>query len=150
MGVSTYGSSAATEPISSAFQPEPQELLHLRATVHPDGADARFTIHTTKGQICLTAPLDQIAAAHAEIGSASALMRYRTTMKKDCGEAAFDALLSTALRPVDTAVVIDRATGDRCFVFIFEDHLPIVVRLKPEMANDTLRRHIAEIKRTAN
>lgn len=150
MGVSIDGSAAATEHIGAALRGESLELLHIRAHVHPDGADARVTLHTKEGRIQIDAALEQVAKAHAELSSASALMHYRTAMNKDGGESAFDALLSTAMRPVDATIVVDSETGDRCFVFIFEDRLPVVIRLKPEMANEMRQLHINEVRRTAN
>lgn len=150
MGVSIDGAGAATEPIGRAFQSEPQELLHIKALVHPDGADARLTLQTTEGRIELTAPLERVAVVHVEMRSASALMHYRSSMKKDGGEAAFDALLSTAMRPVDATIIIDPVTGDRSFVFIFDDRLPVVIRLTSEMADEMRHLHYAEIRRTAN
>lgn len=142
------GKAVDTEPVSQAA--ESMELLGLRAIVHPDGADASITLHTSDGVICLSAQLEQVAAVQTEIRSAALLMQYRQTMVIDEGEDALKELLRAAPRPASSTVVVDATTGDRMFIMQFADRLPIVIRMAPEQVNELLGELSIESKRTAN
>lgn len=133
-GLGDSGSTDRTRKKSAVTQ----ELFGVRAIVHPDGLDAKISLHTTDGRIELSVPIGQIAAAHAEIRSAAILMLHRQSMKKDQGTAMFDELLLTALKPTRCTPIIDRKTGDRVFVLQFPDRLPIVIQMSPELVAESL------------
>lgn len=149
MGVSIDGFPAISAEFSDESTVESQYLLGLQAKVHPDGSDAEVVLHTTVGSINLNVPFESMAAAQIEIRSASLLMLYRQSMKKDDGSGAIDDLICAALQPVDTSVVI-QSNGDRIFILHFADRLPIVIRLTPEQVAESLENLSSETKRVAN
>lgn len=139
---------------SNRLNAEPEKTLHnfrnLTAIVHPEGDDARVTIHTTAGPINLSVGLEYIGRANTEIRRAAILMAYRSTMKKDEGETALSELLHTALRPDEVSVVVDKQTGDRFWILQFDGHSPVVIRLTPEQGDKAHADLQSVLKSTAN
>lgn len=129
---------------------EPQQLVGLQTKVCPDGSEATVTIHTPTGSVDLNIAFESMAAVQAEIRSASLLMLYRQSMKRDAGANVVSGLLATALQPAFTDVVIDAKTGDRFFLMHFADRMPIVIRKTPEQVIETLADVAIEAKRVSN
>ncbi|RUU29724.1 hypothetical protein [Mesorhizobium sp. M6A.T.Ce.TU.016.01.1.1] len=114
------------------------ELLAVRAAVHPDGNEAKLTLHTSHGSVTVTVQHEQLAAIHAEIQAAAALMLYRQAMQADEGMTAFEDAFRAALMPADCSVSIDRQTSDRLFMLQFIDRLPLAIRMTPEQVAEAL------------
>lgn len=129
---------------------EHAELLAVQAAVHPDGADARITLHTSEGMIQLTIPFDRISAAHAEIRHASILMLYRQTLPVERSHNPLNDLLLTAMEPSRVSVVVDQSTGDRLFIQQFVDRMPIVTRMSVEAVNRTFEEVVRASRNAAN
>lgn len=151
MGARVAEAEAATRSNVEPKSPEPiHDFRNLTAVVHPEGEDAKVTIHTTAGPIKLSVALEYIARANTEIRRAAILMTYRASMKKDEGEASLSEILRTALSPDEVSVVVDKQTGDRFWILQFDGHSPIVIRMTPELG-DKANRDLAQIlKSTAN
>ncbi|RWQ12377.1 hypothetical protein [Mesorhizobium sp.] len=124
--------------------------MAVRAIVHPDGNDARLTLHTNSGSIDLVVSHEFISAIHAEIHNAATRMLYRQAMRADEGVAAFDDVLRAALRPADCHVIIERDTADRVFVLQFRDRMPLAIRMAPEQVADSLDQLTSLSRLTAN
>lgn len=114
------------------------ELLAVRAAVHPDGNEAKLTLHTSRGSVTVTVLHEQLSAINAEIHAAAALMLYRQAMQADEGMTAFEDAFRAALMPADCSVSIDRQTSDRLFMLQFRDRLPLAIRMTPEQVADAL------------
>lgn len=127
------------------------ELLAVRAAINPDGNEARLTLHTAQGgSVTLIVLHEQLAAIHAEIEAAAALMVYRQAAQANEGMAAFGASFRAALRPADCSVSVDLQTSDRLFMLQFRDRLPLAIRMAPEQVADSLDQLTSLARRTAN
>jgi len=126
------------------------ELLAIRAAVHPDGNEAKLTLHTSHGSVTLTVQHEQLAAIHAEIQAAAALMLYRQALQADEGMTAFEHAFRAALLPADCSVSIDSQTSDRLFMLQFPDRLPLAIRMTPEQVGDSLDQLSAVSRLAAN
>lgn len=126
------------------------DLLAVRAKVHPDGAEAQLTVHTSLGSLAVNVGHDVASAVLAEVQTATMLMLYRQTMRPDDGITAFDDVLATALRPDECHVMVDSRTGERLFVLQFRDRLPLAIRMTPEQVGDSLAQLGQVSRRTAN
>lgn len=120
----------AGDPVLLDIGDGPHErLLGLKADVHPDGGATSFTCVFTNGPAFrVHVPFEEIAAILNTIRQASNLMTMRSSWAPDGGNARLLELLRTAMRPADSHVMVDPATGDRLFVYQFQDHSPIAIR----------------------
>ncbi|RUW64556.1 hypothetical protein, partial [Mesorhizobium sp. M2A.F.Ca.ET.067.02.1.1] len=88
MGEDHRGNAVAvsqTKLLAEAGIKEDERLLALAAAVHPDGSEAVLTLHTSTGSFPLLIDHENLAAIHAEIQAAAALMLYRQTLRPDDG-----------------------------------------------------------------
>lgn len=153
MGGDHRGSAVAVSQaalLAEAGVKEEQRLLALAASVHPDGREAVLTLHTSTGSFPLVIDHENLAAIHAEIQAAAALMLYRQTLRPDDGADGFADSFRAALRPDDCSVAIDSKTADRLFLLQFRDRLPLTIRMTPDAVADSLDQLTTLSRLTAN
>lgn len=138
-------------PVPGASLSVSENLLTIRSAVDFDGAAADFRLHfTNQHPFVAHVPFVDMPAIFSEIRHAVTLMVNRRQALPDRGAAALLELCATALRPAIIQILVDPLTADRLFLFQFEDHAPISLRISPLELEGMLQDLAAAIARSKN
>lgn len=109
-----------------------EKLLTASGTVSPDGAETIFRVqYTNQEAFNVHVEFNEIGWIEHEVQAARKLMQARLRLKLDRGAQELVAISETALRPIETEVILDPMSGDQVIVHQFENQSPLGIRLSP-------------------
>lgn len=134
---------AVVTPNDFLFSADIPGVLEINTSIAADGSGAAFRLLLSTGGVSFGVDPGDITKMLNTFRAASSQIAARKRYAHDWGRAWLADLCATAPQPAETTVRIDRQTGDRLFLYQFDDQAPIALRrtaLEVQETMESLRR----------